>query len=78
LVEGHDGVELGVDDGEEFTAEVVDEGDVEGAVEMLVGEASFDGGQRGEFEVEGVGECAVGVGWVAGESVEDAGFVACQ
>jgi hypothetical protein len=67
-----------VDDCEEFATEVVDDGDVEGAEEVVGGESAFDGGEGGEFEVEGVGEGTVGVGGVAGESVEDASFVVGQ
>ena len=52
LFQGHDRVELGVDDREQFAAEVVDEGDVEGAEELVACEPSFDRGERGELESE--------------------------
>lgn len=75
MVEGDDGVELHVNDGEQFAVESVGEGEDEGSVVAFCGESSFDGGEGGEFDLQDAGQFAVGDVGVGADAAEYFFFV---
>ncbi len=78
MFEGDDWVELHVDYCEEFAAESVGEGEDEWSVVSFCCEPSFDGGKRGEFDLEVAGEFTVCDLWAGADAAEDFFFVLGQ